>query len=104
MTRTSVLFPGLAEPHRNRSAVERTIRELRAADRLEAADAGLIAAIRSTARALDQAPNPYVAATVARVHIAGLQLLAGRPRPESDELDAFIASLRPAALGDRAES
>ena len=90
-------------PNRNASAVERTIRALREAERIEAADAGLIAAARTTARALDHAPSPYVAGTVARVHLEALRLLAGRPAPESDEIDAFLASLRrPAAVGDRA--
>jgi hypothetical protein len=79
---------------RNADAVERTIRALRHADRLEGVDAGLIAAARTLARALDHAPNPYVAGTVARVHLEALRLLAGRPAPESDELDDFLRSLR----------
>jgi hypothetical protein len=82
--------------------VERTIAELRRADRLESVDAALLAAVRSTARALDIAPSPYVVATVARVHLVGLQLLVGRPTPEPDELDAFLASLRTPSLGDAA--
>jgi hypothetical protein len=90
-------------PRRNASAVERTIRALRDAERLEAIDAALIAAARSTARALDHAPNPYVAGTVARVHLEAIRLLAGRPAPESDELDAFLASLRSAPVRNPAE-
>jgi hypothetical protein len=90
-------------PNRNTAAVERTIRALRDAERLEAIDAALIAAARSTARALDHAPNPYVAGTVARVHLEAIRLLAGRPAPESDELDAFLASLRSAPVRDPAE-
>ena len=87
--------------HRNAAAVEATVRALRKADRLEAVDAALIAAARTTARALDDAPSPYVAGTVARVHIEALRLLAGRPAPEPDELDAFLASLRrPAPVRD----
>jgi hypothetical protein len=81
-------------PRRNAAAVERTIAALRTADRLEASDAGLIAAARTLARALDHAPSPYVAGTVARVHLEALRLLAGRPAPESDELDDFLRSLR----------
>jgi hypothetical protein len=61
-----------------------------------------VAALRSTAAALDAAPSPYVVATVARVHLVGLQLLVGRPAPEPDELDAFLASLRTPSLGDAA--
>ena len=88
-------------PTRNANAVERTITALRAADRLEPTDAGLVAAVRTLARALDHAPNPYVAGTVARVHLEALRLLAGRPAPEADEIDAFLASLRsPAPLRD----
>lgn len=82
------------KPRRNTDAVERTIRALRGADRLEPVDAGLIAAARTLARALDHSPNPYVAATVGRVHLEALRLLAGRPAPESDELDDFLRSLR----------
>jgi hypothetical protein len=88
-------------PRRNADAVERTIRALRSSDRIEDVDAGLIAAARTTARALDHAPSPYVAGTVARVHLEALRLLAGRPAPESDEIDAFLSSLRrPAAVRD----
>jgi hypothetical protein len=90
-------------PRRNASAVERTIRALRDAERLEAIDSALIAAARSTARALDYAPTPYVAGTVARVHLEAIRLLAGRPAPESDELDAFLRSLRAAPVRDAAE-
>jgi hypothetical protein len=94
------LFPG-RRPHRNAQAVERTIAALRAADRLETIDAGLVAAARTLARALDDAPNPYVSATVARVHLEALRLLAGRPAPEPDELDEFLRSLaRPAPVRD----
>ena len=92
-------------PTRNAAAVERTIRALREADRLEAIDAAILATARTTARALDHAPNPYVAGTVARVHLEAIRLLAGRPAPESDELDEFLRSLRggPAAVRDRSE-
>jgi len=99
-----LLYRG-SSPTRNAAAVERTIRALRAAERLEAIDAALIAAARTTARALDHAPNPYVAGTVARVHPEAVRLLAGRPAPESDELDAFLASLRrPAAVRDTSDT
>jgi hypothetical protein len=91
-------------PTRNANAVERTIRALRDAERLEAIDAALVAAARTTARALDHAPNPYVAGTVARVHLEAIRLLAGRPAPESDELDAFLASLRRPSVRDTADA
>lgn len=100
-------FPARSRPRRNAAAVERTIRALREADRLEDLDAGLIAAARTLARALDEAGSPYVAASVARVHLDALRLLAGRPAPEPDELDAFLRSLqRPgsASVRDAAES
>jgi len=86
-------------PRRNRAAIERTVKALRAADRLELVDAALIAAARTSAAALDDAPNPYVAATVLRVHLEALRLLTGRPEPQPDELDAFLRSLssRPGA-------
>jgi hypothetical protein len=88
-------------PTRNAAAVERSIAALRLAGRLEAIDAALVAAARTTARALDHAPNPYVAATVARVHLEALRLLAGRPAPDNDEIDEFLRSLRsPAPLRD----
>jgi hypothetical protein len=96
--RTDVLFPAMRS-RRNRAAAERTLRALRAADRVDAVDAALIAAVRSLAAALDDAPSPYVAATVARVHIEALRLLTGKPSPEPDELDAFIRSLKPADAG-----
>jgi len=79
---------------RNAAALERTIRALRDADRIEPADAALVAAARTLARALDEAGSPYTAATVARIHLEAIRLLAGRPAPEPDELDAFLASLR----------
>ena len=101
-TQLELLFASRS-PTRNASALERTIRALREADRLEAIDAALLAAARSTAIALDHAPNPYVAATVARVHLEAIRLLAGRPAPESDELDAFLRSLRPAPVRDPAD-
>jgi hypothetical protein len=87
-------------PRRNASAVERTIRALRDLNRLEAVDAAILAAVRTTARALDDASTPYTAATVARVHLEAVRLLAGRPAPESDELDEFLRSLRPSQVGD----
>lgn len=90
-------------PRRNANAVERTIRALREADRLEPIDAALVAAARTLARALDEAPSPYVAGTVARVHLEAIRLLAGRPAPESDELDAFLSSLRAPTVRDTAE-
>jgi hypothetical protein len=102
-TQLELLYASRA-PHRNAAAVERTIRALRDADRLEASDAGLVAAARTLARALDHAPSPYIAGTVARVHLDALRLLAGRPAPESDELDAFLRSLRGSEVRDRAES
>jgi hypothetical protein len=99
-----LLFASRA-PTRNAAAVERTIRALRDLDRLEAIDAALLAAARTTARALDHAPTPYVAGTVARVHLEAIRLLAGRPAPESDELDAFLLSLRRSpTVRDAAES
>ena len=95
---SDVLFPKL-RPRRNRAAVERTVSALRSSDRLEAVDAALIAAARTSAAALDDAPNSYVAATVLRVHLEALRLLTGRPEPQPDELDAFLRSLsaRPVA-------
>ena len=102
-TRTDVLFPQLAK-RRNRGAVERTLRAMRLADRVEPIDAALVAAVRSTAAALDDAPSPYVAATVARVHLEALRLLTGKPAPEPDELDAFLRSLRAGPVRDSAES
>jgi hypothetical protein len=95
------LFPELIpRPRRNRNAIERTIRALRAAERLDEIDTALIAAVRTTAAALDDAPNPYVVATVARIHVEGIRLLAGKPAPEGDEIDSFLRSLMPAAVRD----
>jgi hypothetical protein len=92
--RTDVLFPQLVK-RRNRAAIERTLRALRAADRTDPVDSALIAAVRSSAAALDDAPSPYVAATVLRVHLVAIQLLTGKPAPEPDEIDAWLRSLRP---------
>ena len=97
-----LLFASRA-PIRNASAVERTIRALRDLERLEAIDAALIAAARTTARALDHAPNPYVAGTVGRIHLEALRLLTARPAPPSDELDDFLRSLRRAPAVRNAE-
>ena len=44
---------------RNRNAVEQTIRALRAADRLTDVDAAALAALRTTATALDDARGAY---------------------------------------------
>lgn len=98
------LFPQLAK-RRNRAAVERTVAGLRAAGRLDQVDAALVAVCRSLAAALDDAPSPYVTATIGRVQLEALRLLTGKPAPEADELDAFIRSLadRPAAIRDAAD-
>jgi len=64
----------------------------------------IVAAARTTARALDHAPNPYVAGTVARVHLEAIRILAGRPAPESDELDTFLRSLRPTEVRDSSDA
>jgi len=103
--RTPVLFPDLdgSGRNRNRYAVERSIRALRAEARVQAYDAALLAAVRSTARALDAADKPYVVATVARVHLVGLQLLLGRPAPELDDA-AYLRSLGIASVGDTSHS
>jgi hypothetical protein len=103
--RTPVLFPQLAR-RRNRAAVERTVAQLRQAGRLDGVDSALVAVCRSLAAALDDAPSPYVAATIGRVQLEALRLLTGKPPAEADELDAFIRSLadRPATVRDAAES
>ena len=103
--RTPVLFPQLAK-RRNRAAVERTIAQLRQAGRLDGVDAALVAVCRSLAAAVDDAPTPYVAATVARVQLEALRLLTGKPAAQTDELDAFLASLadRPAAVRDATDA
>jgi hypothetical protein len=91
--------------HRNRSAIERTIAELRRADRLGELDAGALALIRTTAAALDAADGAYEVAMIGRVHITALAgLLAGHLVEKDDELDRFLASLRTAAVGDNPES
>jgi len=99
--RTPVLFPQLAK-RRNRAAVERTVAQLRQAGRVDGVDAALIAVCRSLAAALDDAPTPYVAATIGRVQLEALRLLTGKPPAEADELDAFVRSLAvgPAAVRD----
>jgi hypothetical protein len=103
--RTPVLFPGLTK-RRNRAAIERTVRQLRQAGRVDGVDDALIAVCRSLAAALDDAPSPYVAATIGRVQLEALRLLTGKPPAEADELDAFIRSLAagPAAVRDAADS
>jgi hypothetical protein len=103
--RTPVLFPQLAK-RRNRAAVERTIGAMRQAGRLDGVDAALVAVCRSLAAALDDAPSPYVAATIGRVQLEALRLLTGKPPPEVDELDAFIRSLadRPATVRDATDT
>jgi hypothetical protein len=103
MSQQAALFGRLGR-RRNRTAVERTVQALRSSDRLQDVDAALLAAVRSSAEALDAAPNPYVTATVLRVHLEGLRLLTGRPAPERDELDAFLQSLRRPAVPDAPES
>lgn len=86
--------PGRApSSRRNATAIEATIAALRRAGRLELVDAALVAAARTTAAALDGAPSPYVAGTVARVHVDVVARLLDRPTAVPDALDLFIASL-----------
>jgi len=92
---------GSSPTHRNRSAIERTIAELRRADRLGELDAGALALIRTTAAALDAAEGAYEVAMIGRVHITALAgLLAGHLVEKDDELDRFLASLRSAEMGN----
>ena len=60
-------------------------RALRQAGRIDGVDAALVAVCRSLAAALDDAPTPYVAATIGRVQLEALRLLTGKPhrRPTS---------------------
>jgi predicted nucleotidyltransferase len=76
--------------------VERTIRALRDAKRLDGIDAAVIAAARSTARALDQAASlsPYVAATVARVHLEAVRQLTANAPAATDELGSVLRLMR----------
>jgi hypothetical protein len=93
---------GARRRFRNRTAIELTIGELRRADRLGQLDAASLAAVRTTAAALDDATGAYDIAVIARVHLAALSgLLAGHQTPPDDELDRFLASLRGPAVGDR---
>lgn len=87
--------------HRNRSAIERTIRALREGNRLIELDAASVAAVRTSAEALDRAASAYDVAIVLRVHVMALgALLAGHPEPATDDLDRFFADLRAATLRD----
>lgn len=91
--------------HRNRSAIERTIRELRKSGRLLELDAGAVAAVRTSAEALDRAVSAYDVAIVMRVHVLALgTLLAGHAEPPSDDLDRFLAELRSPTLRDGADA
>jgi hypothetical protein len=88
--------------HRNRSAIERTIKAMRAVDLLAELDAGTVAMLRTTAEALDRASSAYDVAIVGRVHATALAaLLAGhRAEPPADDLDRFLAELRTTPLRD----
>jgi hypothetical protein len=103
--RQDPLFPQLAK-RRNRAAIDRTIAALRQAGRLDGVDASLVAVCRSLAAALDDAPTPYVTATIGRVQLEALRLLTGKPAPEADELDAFLRSIaeRPATVRDATDA
>lgn len=91
--------------HRNRSAVERTLRALREANRLVELDAGAVAVVRTTAEALDRAVSAYDVAIVGRVHVQALGvLLAGHAEQATDDLDRFFAELRTPPLRDDAQS
>jgi hypothetical protein len=93
--------PGRRRKGRNASAIERTIAALRGAGRLVDADAGSLAAVRTTAIALDDAAGAYDIAVIARVHLAALGgLLAGHQAPPDDELDRFLLSLRSPEVRD----
>jgi len=97
--------PGARRRRRNAAAIERTIAELRRADRVLELDAGSIAIVRTTAEALDAATGSYDIAVVARVHVAALgALLAGHVAPPDDELDRFLASLRAPEVRDTPHS
>jgi hypothetical protein len=90
-----------ARSHRNRAGLERTIRALRGEDRLGDIDAAALAAVRTTAAALDAATGAYDIAVLTRVHLSALgALLAGHQEPENDELDRFLASLRSPEVRD----
>ena len=90
----------LASSRRNATAIEATIAALRRAGRLEPVDAALVAAARTTAAALDRADSPYVAATVARVHVDVVARLLDRPTTTPDPLDLWLASLLRPTPGD----
>jgi hypothetical protein len=80
---------------RNGSAVERLVAALRALDRVADVDAATVAALRTTAAALDAATSSYDVAVLARVHLMAIgDLLAGHAEAKDDELDSFLRSLR----------
>lgn len=81
------------------------MRALRAADRLTDVDAAALAALRTTAAALDDARGAYDLALAARVHMAALAaLVSGHAAPERDDLDRFLDTLRTAPMGDSANA
>jgi P27 family predicted phage terminase small subunit len=79
--------------HRNQSAIERTLKSLTEAGRLERVDDATVALTRTLAEALDRVdPEVYPAqmATLARVQLAALRMLRGKHDDDDDG----------AALGD----
>jgi hypothetical protein len=99
-------------PRRNQLAVERQLKAMRAAGRIEDVDAGVVALARSTAAALDDAGQAArlgstawaEVASIARAHLAAVQALRGTGQGESvDEVDRLLAALS-GPMGDPAQS
>lgn len=88
-----------APPRRLVRAAEATLKELRRTDRLDRADAGLVAAYRDLARlaedeAVDPAGSRFTAGALVGRLIEAHQLLKGPDAPIADDVAAFLASLR----------
>jgi hypothetical protein len=109
-TRDQTVLPlgaGTRPPRRLARAAEATLKELRRTDRLDRADAGLVAAYRDLARlAEDESVDPngsrFVAGALVGRLIDAHQLLKGPDAPIADDVAAFLASLR-SPSGDRTD-
>jgi hypothetical protein len=92
-------------PTSNVSSTRRTVRALRAAERLTDANAGLVTLALTTAAALDDARSgsakAYEIAQLARCHLSALEALERSPEPMvPNGLDRLLADLATPGFGD----
>jgi hypothetical protein len=83
-------------PGRNERALERSLRALREAGRIDDVDAAMIALARTLARSLDTATSAHVVASIGRVHLEALRRLTNVPghADDDDGFNTLLEALR----------